>query len=317
MGLPIGWQQYVRVLDGEHHAKTSTLKTHHSHFIQLERYFADKEYTHDTIIDFLFFKKSQGIHVSTLNCYLQIIQNIDSIAGKEEAKGIERYKVPRIIRDTLTPEEQQKIICCEPHTAKQAKETNERYSVVIECLLSTGLRISELLNLRVQDIQGEHIIIRDTKTNEDRVAIISKRLAEKMLALIRYDDHVFSTIRGPLRLYYVDQEIHLRARLCGIKKNLASHSMRRTAATEAHEHGADLYSISKFLGHRSVDTTSRYIQSSDKDLKLVASSLSINKDMQTLERVYERVRQLGQEFISNFKVELKKTKSGVRLFISD
>jgi|GEM_PF-2065290 len=63
-------------------------------------------------------------------------------------------------------------------------------------------------------------------------------------------------------------------------------------------------------------TSSKYIQVDEQALREVSKSLTVNEGSVNMDDVYERVRRVAQEFIPNFRVELEKTKSGVRLFIA-
>lgn len=71
------------------------------------------------------------------------------------------------------------------------------------------------------------------------------------------------------------------------------------------------------MGHKSIQTTSKYIQVDEAALDAVAKSLTVNEGSINIEDVFARIQNVAQEFIPNFKVELKKTKSGVRLFVGE
>lgn len=317
MSFPVTWETYQSYCYNHLHITNKTLRVRQPAFGFLARFFEKKAFTQQNLYAFFDERRRVGNSNAYLNHYIRILHQIDNIHPTPWIKNLRYFPENHKLYDVLTKEEQEKILSCRPHTRRYAEETNTRYSVIIECLLATGLRANELLSLTLNDIQGDRLIIRNTKTRQDRVAKVSSTLMDRITALKRYDDHLFSTPRGRQHLEDVNVELALRCRLCGIRKRITNHSLRRTSATESANKGVNLAHIQRFLGHKSVATTATYIQTDERALDMVARSLSVNKDMQNIDTVYERIRMVAQEFMPTFKVELEKTRSGVKLSISD
>jgi integrase/recombinase XerD len=141
---------------------------------------------------------------------------------------------------------------------------------VLELAYASGLRISELRNLRLEQLQLEsgflHVI---GKGNKERVVPVGD---EAVHALRRYlsagrphlvnrktPANVFITSRGlPFSREWLWSRIKARFRSSGIARNLTPHMLRHTFATHLLEHGADLRIIQELLGHACISATERY-----------------------------------------------------------
>mgnify|MGYP000001973232 FL=1 len=165
-----------------------------------------------------------------------------------------QYKIPEL----LSRAEVQSIIQhCTP----------EKYRVMLSVLYGCGLRISELLNLKVQDIDGERrtFKIRQGKGNKDRFVVIPPSLLQQ---LRRYwchahpRDWLFPTsFRGnyPIGASSLRKKLKATLHIAGIDKRCSPHSFRHAYATHQLEAGMPLHQLQHQLGHNDVRTTSRYL----------------------------------------------------------
>lgn len=316
MSFPVTWETYNSYCYNHLHITNKTLRVRQPAFGFLERFFKNKDFIAENLYRFFDERRNAGNSNAYLNHYIRILHQIDRIHPTSWVKELRYFPENHKLYDILTKEEQEKILNCKPHTRRFAEETNTRYSVIIECLLATGLRANELLNLTLNDVQGDRLIIRNTKTRQDRIAKVSSSLMDRIMKLKRHDNYLFSTPRGRQHLEDVNIELALRCKLCGIRKRITNHSLRRTSATESANKGVNLAHIQRFLGHKSVATTATYIQTDENALDIVARSLSVNKDMQNLDTAYCRVQSVAQEFVPVFKVSIKRTKKAIYLCIT-
>ena len=150
-----------------------------------------------------------------------------------------------------------------------------RDRVIFETLYSTGMRISELVGLKLLDVDMNREIMKVTgKGNKQRLVPMYGSLAEKMRTYveIRHNELVKTTDEGWLFLSrngkrlnreYIWMIIKKYCERVGIKKNVSPHTLRHSFATHLLTNGADLRTIQIFLGHSDLSTTQRYTQVTD------------------------------------------------------
>jgi len=157
-----------------------------------------------------------------------------------------------------------------------------RDRTIYEVLYSTGLRVNELIRLRVQDLSPEQgtLFIRQSKHFKDRYVPLGKTalsfsaeyLANVRPILVRENsgDTIFLSRRGlPLNDGGVQVKLRIYAHRAGIKKHLTFHVFRHTLATEMLRRGADLRQIQELLGHRNLRTTQIYTHIVKGELKRI------------------------------------------------
>ncbi len=141
-------------------------------------------------------------------------------------------------------------------------------------MLYTGMRISEVLNIRLKDIQDDHIIIRDSKTGPGKVYLRKKfkpmldEYISVVRAELRHSDFIFQSNRKRrLTERTVQKLIKKYLRLAGIQKDLTPHSLRHTFAARLRQSGSDIEIIQRTLRHKHIQSTMRYSHIKDEDLK--------------------------------------------------
>lgn len=148
---------------------------------------------------------------------------------------------------------------------RDAARNDARMSAVIELLLQTGIRIGELANLRLSDINKDSLHIAPFEKHEERTVPLNKRAQE---ALNKYmgvrpkvtDDHLFVTKSGkPFLIRNIRTAIERYFRLAEIK-DAKVNDLRHTFVAHHLKHGVSLVVLSKVLGHKRLSTTERYLQ---------------------------------------------------------
>jgi integrase/recombinase XerD len=141
-------------------------------------------------------------------------------------------------------------------------------------MLYTGLRISEVLNIRVRDIQEDCIMVRDSKTGAGKVYVrqILRSILKKYLAAAKPQlqpaEFIFqSGRRHRLTERWVELMIKKYLRLAGVKKDLTPHSLRHTFAARLRQSGSDIEIVQRTLRHKHIQSTMRYSHIKDDDLK--------------------------------------------------
>jgi integrase/recombinase XerD len=141
---------------------------------------------------------------------------------------------------------------------------------VLELAYASGLRLSELRNLRLEQLHFEAGFINVIgKGNKERVVPVGRKAVEAMnryleagrprLVTPRSPANVFLTRRGtPFAAVTLWLRIKLRTKRAGVSRNITPHMLRHSFATHLLEHGADLRVIQELLGHASISTTEIY-----------------------------------------------------------
>lgn len=162
--------------------------------------------------------------------------------------------------------------------------TGMRDKAMLEVLYASGLRVSELVNLRVEEVNLKVGFIRCLgKGGKERVVPLGKvaidyverYLASGRLKLLRggRSEYLFISLRkGPMTRVCFWQLIKKHAAAAGIRKAINPHVLRHSFATHLLEGGADLRSIQEMLGHASVATTEIYTHVTSERLKEVYKS---------------------------------------------
>ncbi|MEZ4853942.1 site-specific tyrosine recombinase XerD [Flavobacterium sp.] len=181
---------------------------------------------------------------------------------------IEVPKTGRKLPDTLSTQEIDAIITA----IDLSKNEGERNRAMLETLYSCGLRVSELISLKISDIFFEEGFIKVTgKGNKQRFVPLSK-LTQKYITIYKnevrnhlviqkgYEDTLFLNRRGKqLTRAMVFTIIKNLAKKINLQKTISPHTFRHSFATHLLENGADLRSIQLMLGHESITTTEVYM----------------------------------------------------------
>ena len=160
------------------------------------------------------------------------------------------------------------------------KKLGIRDRALLETLYATGIRVSELINLKFSDLHEELKLLKVLgKGSKERLIPISdvaiswiKSYQEKvrdplLLKSGKYTDTIFLNNRGgALTRQAVWQIIKRYCQMAGIKKNVTPHTLRHTFATHLLENGADLSVVQEILGHSDISTTQIYTNLSQQHI---------------------------------------------------
>jgi integrase/recombinase XerD len=197
------------------------------------------------------------------------------------ASEIELPRLPKPLPRVLTASEAELIL----HQPNVADPVGIRDRAMLEVFYSTGMRRTELLRLRLYDVDREAgiVTIREGKGKKDRVIPIGERAvawldkyldqARPRLATEPDDMTLFLTVQGePLGRTTLSYIIRQYVEAAGIGKHGACHLFRHTMATLMLEGGADIRFIQQMLGHARLDTTQIYTHVSIRMLKQIHSA---------------------------------------------
>lgn len=232
----------------------------------------------------LAYLKKEGLSASSIRIHLVHIKVFYRYSkqrtwiSNDAADALLPPKVPQTLPDTLN---EQSII-----TLLGSIQTDDklgaRDKAILELFYSSGLRLSELGQARLEHLDLDERIIRVTgKGNKTRIVPVGKEAKAavefylrnarpKLVRTGKTSSHIFLSVRGealsPERLRSIVKE---RAKMAGIESNLYPHLLRHSFATHLLQNGADLRIIQELLGHVDIATTQIYTHVDQKGLKAV------------------------------------------------
>lgn len=201
---------------------------------------------------------------------------LEDYISESPAEFIDTPRVPEHLPDVLSDEE----ITAIQDTFDRSLPDQARNAVIIEVLYGCGLRVSELVNLKLSNIYAEEEALLITgKGDKQRWVPINTEALEMLESYILYtrskiqpqpgeEKYVFLSRRGHhLTRMYIFKFIKEAVAKAGIEKEVSPHSLRHSFATELVKNGADLRAVQEMLGHATIRTTEIYTHLSNQMLR--------------------------------------------------
>jgi site-specific recombinase XerD len=267
---------YLRKLENELKLRYYSPKTIKSYLACIADYLRVKK-TNFAIVDidfikqFLLAKKDRGMSAQTINQNLQAINFFCHNVLKNHYKtDIKFAKTPGKLPVVLSRSEIREII---------DSISNLKHKILISLSYGAGLRVSEVINLKIKDIDiGELTIhIKGAKGNKDRITIFPEKIKNDIINLIAdrdKNDYLFASERGGKLTERTAQKVFENAlKKSGIKKDATFHSLRHSFATHLLENGVDVRYVQELLGHQNIRTTQLYTKVTNPMIKNIKSPL--------------------------------------------
>lgn len=156
---------------------------------------------------------------------------------------------------------------------------NAKYRLMISLGYGCGLRVSEVIKLKVADLDIDELVvhIKAGKGKKDRISVLPERLQNDLRNIIagkNSNEYVFSSNRdGSLTTTSLQKMFHKSLSKTDIKKPATFHSLRHSFATHLLENGTDVRYVQELLGHANIRTTQIYTQVTNPKLKNIKSPL--------------------------------------------
>jgi site-specific recombinase XerD len=203
---------------------------------------------------------------------------LDTLGRADELKSIPRPKRERRLPVVLSREEVRRLF---------AVIGNLKHKALLMVAYDAGLRLSEILNLRIENIDSQRMVIRvrQGKGKKDRYT----RLSAGLLRLLREywleyrPEKLLFPGAHPNKRYDIATPGHILKKLCrkaGITKRVSMHTLRHSFATHLLEAGTNLRVIQRLLGHANIQTTCLYTHLSIKELRKAPSPMELLEDPQ-------------------------------------
>ena len=253
-----------------------TEQSYVSAMVGLAKYYhrSPDQLTQDEIRGYLLHLKERGLSPSSRNVAISGMKFFyHQILGWDEQK---LFLPPRKgswrLPEVFSPKEVEQLLLA-------AVRVRDR------CLLmtayATGVRVSELVRLKVSDIDSERMMVRveQGKGKKDRYTILSERLLSELRSywkMHRSPIWLFPNAKGSaLSIDYAQRIYNWAKEKAGIHKGKGIHTLRHCFATHLLEAGVDLVTIKTLLGHNSLQSTQRYLQIRQHKLLCTGSPLDL------------------------------------------
>ncbi|GAB4236312.1 MAG: site-specific tyrosine recombinase XerD [Ekhidna sp.] len=280
----LSWSAYTKQFENylklERSLASNSINAYVSDIAKLLQFFEIKErdvsptkVTQQDLVDFLEFINELGMSaytqarmVSGLKAFFKFLV-YEEVISKDPSVLIEAPKLGRKLPDTLDLPEIDALFSA----IDMSTPEGQRNRAILETLYSSGLRVSELTELKISNVHEDIGFLRVVgKGSKERLVPIGKS-ALKHIRIFRdevrvhiniqkgFEDHLFVTKRGKsisrVMIFMIIKDL---AAKIGLKKNISPHTFRHSFATHLIEGGADLRAVQEMLGHESITTTEIY-----------------------------------------------------------
>lgn len=271
---------YFNYLLYERKLSKNTYESYRYNLIKVIKYFDGKDITYlseEDIKTFLYkseeSSKSNAHYLAALKSYYEYMQDLE-IIKINPCENIKSPKIEKKLPKYLTIEEINKLLDIDLYNP-----LDYRNKAMLELLYATGMRISELLNLTISNID----------LNDDEVKVMGKGSKERIIPISditkKYLELYINTYRGLILKNNISDYLFVNyngnkmsrqgffkilkqlVSECGIEKEISPHVLRHSFATHLLNNGADLRIIQELLGHENISTTEIYSHVSNEKIK--------------------------------------------------
>ena len=280
--------QFLYFMNVERSVSSNTIESYKRDLLKFKKYLKSKKIKlldiarHD-ILDFLLYLKNKKLSDSTIGRNLAAIKTFWKFLVKEQIIKenflllVEMPKIWKKIPDVLDKNEIIKLL----EGPINDTIVGIRDKAILELLYATGLRVSELVNLKLEDINlKENFLYCFGKGEKQRLVPIGSfaknalieylQNSREVFLLNKESDYIFLSRLGKnLSRQSICKIIKKYMKKTAIKKNITPHTLRHSFATHLLESGADLIALQEMLGHADISTTQIYTHVNKEKLKEV------------------------------------------------
>ena len=281
--------QYLEYLEIERGLAENTILAYRSDLYSLNEFFIENnilEITEITRIklnlyiknlyDKKYTPRSIAREIATIKGFFKWL-DINEMIGHNPSLAIEQPKLPKRLPKVLTMKEINSLL---------EKDMTKLDKAILELLYAGGLRVSELTNIQVQNIDLNAKFLRCIgKGSKERIVPIGKKACNAVSNYIKERNYIIQKYNLKTKFCFIKengkkitrQDVYLFINNLGknLNKDISPHTIRHSFATHLLENGADLRVVQELLGHSDVSTTQLYTHISKKRLKDIY--FSINK----------------------------------------
>ena len=231
------------------------------------------------VVDYLYYLvEERQVSSSRLNQMISAYKILvcDVLERPWEAFSIKRPMLEKKLPDVLSSEEVERVV---------GSTNNMKHRTLISLIYSCGLRLHELINLKIKDVDSTRmqIHIRSGKGKKDRYVMLSEKVLEMLRIYWKYyhpKEYLFegNKVGSPIARSTVQHTFRRAVVKSRINKNVGVHVLRHSFATHLLEKGVSLIAIQKLLGHQHIKTTTIYthLQISPSSIKSPFDDLNVD-----------------------------------------
>lgn len=280
--------RYLDFLSVERGLASNTLESYRSDLVRFFSYLLDKEFdwqslTRRNIENYLTDCQNEGINVSSISRYISSLRSFYNFTVMEQIntvnplEDVELPRKPKRLPEFLDEEEVERLL----NAPDRSTTLGLRDAAMLELLYATGERVSEIINLKMEDLNlDEGYLICMGKGSKQRIIPFGDQAIELIKGYINRSrpslmkkgatPFLFLTTRsGPLSrktFWKIMKDYRLKA---GIEKHFSPHTLRHSFATHLLQNGADLRSVQMLLGHSDISTTQIYTHINQHRMKII------------------------------------------------
>lgn len=282
-------EDFINFLSIERGLAKNTLMAYRRDLSQYSGYLAQQgihsadQVLKDHVIKYMYAQKERGLSANSISRSLAAMKMFhrflvrERLAKEDATLLVDTPKLWKRVPEVLTVSEIEAMI----NASKGRSDQQIRDHAILELFYASGMRVSELVELRIENINLEIGYVRCIgKGSKERIIPIGKRakeavkkyieLVRKRLAKGQFISVLFlSRLGKKISRQSIWKGIKRYARKANIKKEIKPHTLRHSFATHLLEHGADLRSVQEMLGHADISTTQIYTHVDRERLKLV------------------------------------------------
>lgn len=227
------------------------------------------------LYDLKYNNKTISRHISTLRSFFKYLK-VKNVINENPTILISNPKLDKKLPKYLNYEDTEKLL----NSFDNNNIIGLRNSLILEMLYSTGIRVSELTNVRINDISIDTKSIKITgKGNKQRIVYFGSKCFELINLYLKKSypvlnkDNIDYLLLSKTGKKINDREIRkiidLAASIAGINMKISPHVLRHTYATHMLDGGADLRSVQELLGHSNLSTTQIYTHLTNEKIRNV------------------------------------------------
>lgn len=217
--------------------------------------------------------KTSSLHLSAVRSFYNYLLEI-KIIDTNPYLNLKNPKVPKKLPNFLNESESNKIIIKDNFK----NDLDVRNALIIEFLYATGLRVSEMVSIKIEDINSDGTIKVMGKGSKERIVFYNAcnqdlwgfylNNSRNNILKGTTSEYLFVSASGKsLTVRTVENIVARYARESGVKSKVTPHTLRHTYATDLLNNGADIRSVGELLGHSSLSTTGIYTHVTSSALK--------------------------------------------------
>lgn len=277
---------YISYLKLNKHSSDNTIQSYRRDLYKLRDYFYKRDIKDVNLVNatslnsYILFLESEGMSSATVSRNVASIRSFFIYLlgnGKIKSNPTETIKAPKVVKsvpETLTIEEVD-LLLSQP-SGDSPKEIRDK--AMLELLYATGLRVTELINLKTENCNVSLGFIECVDNGKSRIIPIdsaarkslTRYLEEVHPRICKDSDYLFTNMKGgSMSRQGFWKLLKFYAKKAGVDKDITPHIIRHSFASHMVNNGADLRAVQEMLGHSDISTTQIYLRSKERHLKEV------------------------------------------------